>query len=173
MNKTFKRASIVAGSVGAVAAIATASFAFFTATTSVTTHGTTETVQAATVQGAVLSAPLYPGDCEDVTFTLHNPNQHNLNGIYRVNTVSVDGSGGVAEHLHLAPYLHAGATTADLVAGGYNFQQVLAGSDTNVVLPNGVCMDLSAPDQVQGQDVTVDLNLSLKQQNGTEYTGVN
>jgi hypothetical protein len=43
MNKTFKRASIVAGGVGAIASISIASFAFFTAVSHVTAQGDTDT----------------------------------------------------------------------------------------------------------------------------------
>lgn len=173
MNKTFKRAGIVAGGVGAIASISLASFAFFTATSSVTAQGDADTVQAATARDAVVG-PLRPGSCEDVRFTLDNPNEFPLNGIYLVNTVDVRGNGGAAGHLHLAPYLHAGSTATDLVTtGGYEFKQIPAGDSQQIVFKNAVCMDLSAPDSAQGQTVTVDLNVSLKQANGTEYTSTN
>lgn len=173
MNRTFKRAGIVAGGVGAILAIGVASFAFFTAATSVTASGETQTTKAVTVTNATVGA-LRPGSCEDVTFTLHNPNDYLLTGVSGVNSVALRASGGTADHLHIAPYLHAGSTVPDLVnGGGYTFEGIPAGGEKTVVFQNAVCMDLGATDADQGQAVAMDLNLKVKAAQGGEYTSVN
>jgi hypothetical protein len=173
MKRSFKRASIVAGGVGSIVAIGVASFAFFTAATSVTATGETATTKAVVVTDATVGA-LRPGSCEDVTFTLQNPNDYLLTGISGVNSVAVRANGNTASHLHIAPYLHAGSTVADLInGGGYTFEGIPAGGQKTVVLKNAVCMDLGASDADQGQAVAMDLNLIVKAAQGGEYTSIN
>lgn len=172
MNKLTKRAAIVAAAVGGVAAIGTASFAFFTAATSVTATGETQTTKAVVVTDATVDA-LRPGSCEDVRFTLHNPNDYLLTGVSGVNSVNVRASGDTASHLHLASYLHNGSTAQNLVGGGYVFEGIPAGGSKQVVFPNAICMDLGASDADQGQAVAMDLNLIVKAAQGGEYTSVN
>lgn len=172
MNKTFKRAGIVAGGVGAIASISIASFAFFTATTSVVADGKTQTTQSTSVHDATVGS-LRPGSCEDVRFTLHNPNDYLLTGVSGVKSVDVRAEGGTAAHLHLASYLHDGSTANELVGGGYTFEGIPAGGDRQVVFPNAICMDLGASDADQGRAVAVDLDLLVKAAQGGEYTSVN
>jgi hypothetical protein len=172
MNKSFKRASIVAGGVGSVVAIGAASFAFFTAATSVTATGETQSTQAVVVTDATVG-PLHPGSCEDITFTLHNPNDFLLTGVSGVNSVAVRAGGDTASHLHLAPWLHDGSTATDLITGGgYTFEGIPANGQKTVVFKNAVCMDLTASDADQGQPVAVDLNLLVKEAQGGEYTNL-
>jgi hypothetical protein len=173
MNKTFKRASIVAGGVGSVVAIGAASFAFFTAATSVTATGETQTVQPVVVTDAHVET-LHPGVCGDVTFTLQNNSDVLLTGISKVNSVSVQASGGAANHLHLPTWLHDGSTAVDLInGGGYTFEGIQPHDGKQVTFKNAVCMDLGADDSAQGQNVQVNLDLLVKQANGGEYTSVN
>jgi len=173
MRKYIKRVGIVAGTTGAATALAVASFAFFTAATSVTATGDTQTTKAVVVTDAKVGA-LHPGSCEDVSFTLHNPNDYLLTGISGVNSVSVLGGGGAAGHLHLASYLHAGSTVPDLInGGGYVFEGIPANGDKAVTFKNAVCMDLSASDSAQGQPVQVNLDLIVKEAQGGEYTSLN
>ncbi len=174
MNKTFKRASIVAGGVGAVASIGFASFAFFTATSSVTAQGATEAVQTVEARDATISPALYPGDCSDITFTLHNPNSHAVNGIRSITKVDF-GSADTNLNANLRlPYINAEGPTSNsvLIANGYDFQPIAAYADRQIVLPNAVCLTQLAPDSVRGKDVTVNLSIDFKQTVGTEYTGL-
>jgi hypothetical protein len=173
MNKFTKRASLIAASLGAITAVGVASFAFFTAATSVHAEGNTQTTQAVRVTGAHVEA-LRPGVCADVTFTLNNDSDVLLTGVSGVRSVAVNASGGAAGHLHLAPYLHAGSTVPDLInGGGYVFEGIPANGSRTVTFKNAVCMDLGAGDDAQGQAVTMDLDLIVKQANGGEYTSVN
>jgi hypothetical protein len=172
MNRTFKRASIVAGGVGAIASISIASFAFFTASTSVVAQGETQTVQPVRVTGAVVET-LHPGVCADVTFTLNNDSNILLTGVSGVQSVALRADGGAAGHLHLASYLHNGSTATELInGGGYVFEGIPANGSKVVTFKNAVCMDLGADNTAQGQAVAVDLELIVKQANGGEYTSV-
>ena len=172
MKRITKRTLAVSAIVGSALAVSTGAFAFFTAATSIVANGKTDTMKAVAAHDAQVGT-LRPGSCEDVTFVLDNGNDFPVNGIYLVNSVGVRADGDAAGHLHLASYLHAGTGAADLVANGYEFKQIQPGTSQPITFKNAVCMDLSAPDSAQGQAVAVDLNVSLKQANGTEYTGVN
>ena len=170
MNKTFKRASIVAGGLGAIASISIASFAFFTAVSHVTAEGDTDTAQVVSARDAVIALALYPGECSDIRFTLHNPNSHSVNGIREITKVDFGSVDGAQNYLRM-PYIAAEGSTPNgvLVAHGYDMQPVAAGGDRQVVLPNAICLDPSAPDSVQGKAVTVNFDFTLKQAVGTEY----
>ena len=171
MNKTLKRAGIVAGTVGAIAAIATASFAFFTATGSVTANGTTGTTQSVTARDAVVSPALFPGSCSDVSFTLHNPNGVDSPGIREIAKFDFGSVDGAQNYLR-APYIESKNTpNSVLIANGYNMQPIPANGDRQVTLPNAICLTADAPDSVQGKAVTVNLDLVFKTNPGTEYTG--
>ena len=174
MNKTFKRAGLVAGGVGAIASISLASFAFFTATTAISASGDTQTTKALDVTSASVGA-LRPGSCEDVTVTLRNTNDYPVVGIWRINTAAVQANGGAHGFVDLAPYLHNGATVQDQDATVLKslYGPIDAGTTKTFVLPNAVCMGLAAPDSAQGQPVTVELNVSLKAANATEYSELN
>ncbi len=172
MKRITKRTLAVSAIVGSALAVSTGAFAFFTATTSIVANGKTDTVEAVTAQNAQVGT-LRPGSCEDVTFDLVNGNDFPVNGIYLVNSVGVRADADTASHLHLATYLRAGTGAAELVANGYEFKQIQPGTSQTVTFKNAVCMDVYAPDSAQGQAVAVDLNVSLKQANGTEYPPVN
>jgi hypothetical protein len=67
-----------------------------------------------------------------------------------------------------------GSTVPDLInGGGYVFEGIPANGSRTVTFKNAVCMDLGAGDDAQGQAVTMDLDLIVKQANGGEYTSVN
>ena len=170
MNRTFKRASIVAGGVGAIASISIASFAFFTAFSHVTAEGQADTTQTVAARDAQIVPALYPGECSDIRFTLHNPNSHEVNGIREITTVDFGGVDPIQNYVAM-PYIKKNTPNSVLIAHGYDMQPIAAGGDRQVVLPNAICLDPSAPDSVQGQDVTVNLDFTLKQAVGTEYTG--
>lgn len=166
MNRTFKRASIVAGGLGAIASISIASFAFFTAVSHVTAEGDTDTAQVVSARDAAI----YPGECSDIRYTLHNPNSHSVNGIREITKVDFGSVDGAQNHLRM-PYFAAEGSTPNgvLIANGYDMRPIAAGGDRQVVLSNAICLDPSAPDSVQGADVTVNFDFTLKQAVGTTY----
>jgi hypothetical protein len=173
MNKTFKRAGIVAGGVGAIASISLASFAFFTTTASVTAEGRTDTAQPVQTVRAAITPALYPGDCSDVTFTLSNPSSHAVNGIRSITKIDFGSADATLNANLRLPYIATEGPTSNavLIANGYDFQPIAAGGGQDIVLPNAICLAPGAPDSVQGKDITVNLTLAFKQAVGTEYTG--
>ena len=77
---------------------------------------------------------------------------------------------GAQNYLRM-PYMAAEGPTANatLIANGYDMQPIPAGGSRDVVLPNAICLDPSAPDSVQGKAVTVNLAFNLKADVGDEY----
>ena len=153
MNKTLKRAGIIAASIGAITSVGIASFAFFTAAGSVTTSGKTGTTQVVTARDGVISPALFPGTCSDVHFTLHNPSDQPLVAIRAITKVDFGTPDAVTNsYLHL-PYIATEGVTGNqvLVDHGYDAMPIPANGDRQVTFPNAICLSPDAPGQRPGQ----------------------